>query len=317
MSPATTALHAHEQRERALRRRGAVRLAVVATFVMLAVALAACVDARLARSPSAADAVTRHVSTFGGTGPETFRRAWASPILRPGVRPGTPAFDPKPFIGAPVTHGAAGTRMVALTFDDGPSVNSTAVLRVLENEHAVASFFYVGDRVGGFPHIPARAITDGDDVGNHTLHHVEMVGLTRAQMLDQILSTNGILRQATGLKTVFFRPRSGHADPAARALLAELGMVMVLWDGRDGDTDMNSTVDGITTQALAHVHGGSIILMHETNPKTVAALPAIIRGLRAKGYTPVTLTTMLQAEGAPGGGSAAAAMGAKTAGRKR
>lgn len=313
MSPATTAPHAHDQREHALRRRRTVRLTVVATFVMLAVVLAACVDARLARSPRPNRVVTRHASTVDDARSVTLRSAWASPI----VRPGTPAFDPKPFIGRPVTHGAAGTRMVALTFDDGPSVDSTAVLRGLENEHAVASFFYVGDRVGGFPLIPARAIADGDDVGNHTLHHVEMVGLTRAQMLDQILSTNAILQQATGLKTVFFRPRSGHADPAARALLAELGMVMVLWDGRDGDTDLNSTVDGITRQALEHVHGGSIILMHETNPKTVAALPAIIRGLRAKGYTPVTLTTMLQAEDSPVGGSAAAAMGAKVAGRKR
>lgn len=317
MSPTTSALNDHARRELELPRRRAIRLAVIATIIVIAGFLAACVDARLVGSARATRAMARHATTIDGTRRVTLRDAWASPIMGRGAPHNTTAFDPRPFIGRPVTHGAAGTRMVALTFDDGPSVDSTAVLQVLENEHAPASFFYVGDRVGGFPLIPARATADGDDVGNHTLHHVEMVGLTRAQMLDQIVSTDAILGQATDHKTVFFRPRSGHADPAARALVAELGLVMVLWDGRDGDTDASSTVDGITRQALEHVHSGSIILMHETNPKTVAALPAIIRGLRAKGYTPVTLTTMLQAEGSPMGGRAALAKGAKVAARKR
>jgi peptidoglycan/xylan/chitin deacetylase (PgdA/CDA1 family) len=84
-------------------------------------------------------------------------------------------------------------------------------------------------------------------------------------------------------------------------------MIMVLWDARNGDTDAKATVAGITSQALAQAHRGSIVLMHETNPKTVAALLGIIAGLRAKGLTPVTLSTMLVAEGNPGGAADALA----------
>ena len=261
-------------------------------------ALVACVRAGSPRASAASTGTARSSDTE-----VTLRGAWGHSV----VKTPAPAFDPRPFVGTTVTHGAAGTRMIALTFDDGPSAESTAVLQVLERERVPATFFFVGDRISGHPDIPARAIADGDDVGNHTLHHVEMVGLSRPAMLEQILSTNQIIREATRREPIFFRPRSGHADAAAKALVARLGMVMVLWDERDGDTDAKTTVAGITSQALAHAHSGGIILMHETNPNTVAALPGIIAGLRAKGLLPVTLTTMLKAEGKPGDGSVARA----------
>ena len=266
-------------------------------------ALVACVRAGAPRASATPTGTER------SSHPEvTLRGAWGHPV----VKAPAPAFDTRPFVGTTVTHGAAGTHMIALTFDDGPSVDSTAVLQVLEREHVPASFFFVGDRISGHPDIPARAIADGDDVGNHTLHHVEMVGLSRPAMLEQILSTNEIIRAATRREPVFFRPRSGHADAAAKALVARLGMIMVLWDERDGDTDAKTTVAGITSQALAHAHSGGILLMHETNPNTVAALPGIIAGLRAKGLQPVTLTTMLKAEGTPSATSAARSTNAAT-----
>jgi peptidoglycan/xylan/chitin deacetylase (PgdA/CDA1 family) len=308
-----TALDDHVRRRRALGRAVALRASVVLGVVAVAFALASCVGATLGsrRSHVVPRGVARRVTArrpSGSTLPGAFA---ASPIPHAGI-----PFDHAPFLGRPVTHGDPSGRMVALTFDDGPSVDSTAVLQILEQEHAPASFFYVGDRVFGHPLIPGRAAADGFDVGDHTLHHVEMVGLTKQQMLDQVLTTNDILQRATGVRPLFFRPRSGHADAAARALVARLGMIMVLWDARDGDTDATSTVEGITRQALAQAHGGSVVLMHETNPKTVAALPGIIAGLRAKGLVPVTLSTLLAAEGAPGR-SSGAAVGSVGSGARR
>jgi peptidoglycan/xylan/chitin deacetylase (PgdA/CDA1 family) len=288
----------YARRTRALRRRTVVvRIGIAVAVFVMAVAVAACVDAALAAGGSHASAggSARHLRA-AARDPSTPAASFGSSRVRhAGV-----VFDAAPFIGHPIRHGDPATDMVALTFDDGPSVDSTAVLEVLEREHAAASFFYVGDRVFGHPLIPARAVADGFDVGDHTLHHVEMVGLTQQHMLDQILPTNSILQKATGEKTLFFRPRSGHADAAARALVARLGMIMVLWDARDGDTDPAATVAGITRQAVAAARGGSIVLMHETNPKTVEALPGIIAGLRAKGLVPVTLSAMLAAERKPG-----------------
>lgn len=295
MTPMTTTLDSHARRTRASRRGVAVRIALAMALIAGVAALSACARAEAAARTYGA---SRHA-------PRVLSQDSRDPVTPAGVLASWPAgharsFDPTPFLATPVKHGDMTGRMVALTFDDGPSVDSTAVLDILRGRHAVATFFYVGDRVFGHPLIPALAASQGCDVGNHTLHHVEMVGLTRAQMLDQVQTTNGILSRAIGRPIVLFRPRSGHADAAARALVARLGMVMVLWDGRDGDTDATATVAGITRQALENAHGGSIILMHETNPKTVAALPAIIDGLRAKGLTPVTLSTMLAAEGKPG-----------------
>jgi peptidoglycan/xylan/chitin deacetylase (PgdA/CDA1 family) len=290
----TTAMDDRARRRRALGRTLALRAGVVLAVIVVASVLASCVGATLGFRRS--HAVPRGVAARRPSGSTLSGAVAASPIPHAGA-----PFDHTPFLGRPVTHGDPSGRMVALTFDDGPSVDSTAVLRILEQAHAPASFFYVGDRVFGHPLIPGRAAADGFDVGDHTLHHVEMVGLTKQQMLDQVLTTNDILQRATGTRPLFFRPRSGHADAAARALVARLGMIMVLWDARDGDTDAATTVDGITRQALAQAHSGSIVLMHETNPDTVAALPGIIAGLRAKGLTPVTLSTMLAAEGRPGG----------------
>lgn len=290
----TRTLDDHARRRRALGPAVALRAGVVLTAIAVAFALASCAGATLGLRRS-------HVALRDVAARRSSGSTLSGAVAPSRVPHASTPFDHARFLGRPVTHGDPPGRMVALTFDDGPSVDSTAVLQILEQAHAPASFFYVGDRVVGHPLIPGRAAVDGFDVGDHTLHHVEMVGLTEQQMLDQVLTTNDILQRATGTRPLFFRPRSGHADAAARALVARLGMIMVLWDARDGDTDAATTVEGITGQALAQAHGGSIVLMHETNPKTVAALPGIIAGLRAKGLTPVTLSTMLAAEGKHGG----------------
>lgn len=193
-----------------------------------------------------------------------------------------------------ITHGPLDGDMVALTLDDGPSTESESVLDILQQERAAATFFYVGDRVPFNPWAARRAVALGCDVEDHTLTHVELVGLNADAVVRQVLGAREIIYRYTGTLPMWVRPRAGRADVLAGDVVGDLGMGLVLWDTDSADTiDPGRTAEGIARNAISRAHPGSIILLHETNPLTVEALPRIIEGLRARGFRLVTLTKML------------------------
>ena len=101
------------------------------------------------------------------------------------------------------------------------------------------------------------------------------------------------LEALTGRRPVFVRPPVGHWDPDALRAITARGLIMALWSVHGQDTGRGTHADRIARGVLAHARGGDIILLHETNPETVAALPSIIEGLRAEGLQPVTLAELL------------------------
>ena len=183
--------------------------------------------------------------------------------------------------------------MVAITMDDGPSKESEPVLDVLQREKAVATFFYVGRRVLTNPAAAQRAIALGCEIGDHTTSHVELSGLPEAEVRRQIVEARDIIARTTGVTPVWVRPRSGKSDAVAREVIESEHMVLVLWDTYVGDTIPSAPGPVIARETIARARPGSIILLHETNPPTVQALPEIIRGLRRRGFQIVTLSTLL------------------------
>ncbi|MEI7690940.1 MAG: polysaccharide deacetylase family protein [Actinomycetes bacterium] len=184
---------------------------------------------------------------------------------------------------------------VALTFDDGPSSYTGAILDTLKKYHASATFFTLGNQVGSFPLAMQRAVAEGHVVGNHTWDHQDLTRLgpkdIRDEMSAQIDGVTGKKLPAPKL----FRPPYGAVNDQIVAEARHQGMLTVLWSVDTNDYKLPAP-DAMTAQVLAEVQPGAIVLMHDgggDRTTTSAALPMIIKGLRKAGYKMVTVPQLL------------------------
>jgi peptidoglycan/xylan/chitin deacetylase (PgdA/CDA1 family) len=204
-----------------------------------------------------------------------------------------PGFDREPFIGRPIQSVATTHKEVALTFDDGPSVNTPKFLSLLAKNKAHATFFMVGYRAWHYPLFVYQAVSQGNEVGNHTWGHIELKKLGSSTLRTQIDRTQAMLMGETGEAPIFIRPRSGKIDASGLAAAKKRGLVVVLWSSHANDIEDILPPDELVSNALEGVHPGSIILMHETNSNTLKALPLVLAELKRKGLKPVTLSHLL------------------------
>jgi len=196
------------------------------------------------------------------------------------------------------THG----KLVALTFDDGPNEPFTSeVLDVLRREHVRATFFLIGSNVRRDPRTAKRIVQEGHAVGNHSDTHTagfafEATATLRAD-LDRAERT---IHSATGVYPHLFRPPQGIRTPWLMSTVARDSLVTVTWDDAPGDW-VRMPARTLADRTVDRAHSGSIILLHDglnltrsaDRSETVAALPEIIRRLRARGYRFVTVPELL------------------------
>lgn len=188
-----------------------------------------------------------------------------------------------------VTSGPADRRVVALTFDDGPSDYTPAFLRVLREKGVPGTFFEVGQEMPGREATMRRILAEGNEIGDHTTNHVEYPGY------EQIAGTAARIEEYTHFKPCLFRPPGGGVDAAVLSTAASLGLFAVNWsvDPRDW---ANPGADSIYSTIVATTRPGSIVLMHDgggDRSQTLAALPRVIDTLRARGYRFATVTGLL------------------------
>jgi peptidoglycan-N-acetylglucosamine deacetylase len=224
------------------------------------------------------------------------RRALAAAHGSPGRSfgrrdPGCPGSSGRPIVRAPGPG-----RTVALTFDDGPSSATPAVLRILGTQHVHATFFEIGQQVAAEPDLTRRVAAADHLVENHSWSHryPRQVpgGWSPAFLREDLQRTDVVLREMTGRQPCWFRPPGGFLtpalDPAARA--AHLGLALWSVDTRDWANQNASRIAHAALAGLDQTH--PIVLMHDGGgPRagTVAALPAVIAGYRMHGYRFVRL----------------------------
>jgi peptidoglycan/xylan/chitin deacetylase (PgdA/CDA1 family) len=192
---------------------------------------------------------------------------------------------------------SAGTqhREIALTFDDGPGPYTPQVLSVLDRYHVPATFFEVGVLEKYFHASTAAIIAHGDPIGDHTQTHAPMSKLGAADQQSQLLQATAAIGDFGAPFPRMFRPPYGLWNAGTMTLLKKYRMLMVLWSADTGDYQMPGT-DVIVQRALAGAKPGAIILMHDAGgnrSETIAALPTIIKGLRARGYKLVTVPRLI------------------------
>ncbi|HOO61584.1 MAG TPA: polysaccharide deacetylase family protein [Bacillota bacterium] len=202
---------------------------------------------------------------------------------------------------APQTTYPAGTKLIALTFDDGPAVSyTTRVLDALEEKDAVATFFLLGQRIENTDAaFLQRMIDTGSEIGNHSYDHTNYGTLTSEQVRDQLARTDQALMDKVGVQTTVLRPPQGSTQDELFVYSTERGIPVVNWSSNSCPQDWvaeNQSAEYIANFVIENARNGDIVLLHDIRDCTVDAIPAMIDGLRAAGFELVTVTELLEAQ---------------------
>lgn len=191
------------------------------------------------------------------------------------------------------THGPS-RREVAIGFDDGPASETSAFVTMLERSHAQATFFMIGEQLSAaYRQTLLRELRNGDVLGDHTFTHPDL--LVSGGVREQLQKTIGAIRALTRYTPCVFRPPYGYYDQSTVQTARSLGLATVLWNVDPSDYTLPG-VAAIEQRVLAQVRPGSIIISHDgggPRGQTLAAYPAIIAALRARGYRIVTIPQLL------------------------
>lgn len=194
-------------------------------------------------------------------------------------------------------RGSRWRRRIALTFDDGPGDATPAVLDVLAEHDAPATFFVLGREIAGREDTLQRALAEGHALGNHSWSHPDLAREpTRAA--DELRRCNEALAGVMGRRPSVFRPPLGTWTPSVLDQAVEQGLMLVSWDVNPHDYAGGETsADRIATTVLENARRGSIVVLHDGGPArepTLEALPRILAGLRDHGLQPVTVPELLR-----------------------
>jgi peptidoglycan/xylan/chitin deacetylase (PgdA/CDA1 family) len=183
----------------------------------------------------------------------------------------------------------AGSRCLALTFDDGPDpVYTPKLLDLLRDKGVKATFFVIGKRAEAHPEIVQRAWDEGHLIGNHTWSHYPLFCFLMPNRLrSEIDRCTEIVRRSCGFRPGLFRSPVGLRHPLLSPFLERAGLEYVSWTIRTLDTfTTDSSI--LAARILNKAAGGDIILLHDRLPRgteaMLQALPHVIDELRQKGF---------------------------------
>ena len=222
------------------------------------------------------------------------------------------------FPGTVIAHGRRDVPMVALTFDSNltpamiaelrrgsvASFDNRTVIDELDTDQVPATFFLAGLWVEHYPDETRRLAADPlFEIGSHSYAHrgfapgcYRLGTLPVDAMADDVTHSEQLLRSFTASPTPYFRFPGGCYDGAALAAVAPTGVTVVQYDVASGDA-FGTSVRAIVSHTLRAARNGSIVVLHVTGgntaPLTAQALPAIIDGLRGRGFQLVKLSTLL------------------------
>ncbi|MDP3025345.1 MAG: polysaccharide deacetylase family protein [candidate division Zixibacteria bacterium] len=195
-------------------------------------------------------------------------------------------------------------KVVALTFDDGPSPEWTPkILDELKKAGVKATFFMIGKYVEKYPQIARRVTEEGHDIGNHSYDHKVLIYCRMKTLEREINEAERVIKDVTGQKTHYFRPPKAWLTNKEKEKIKEMGYQIILWTLNSKDW---VTFDDkyIVKFIVRHVEPGDIILFHDgggvfsteggNRHETVKTIPQLVQKLREKGYRFVTITELLR-----------------------
>ncbi|MFJ9466447.1 polysaccharide deacetylase family protein [Streptomyces caniferus] len=184
-------------------------------------------------------------------------------------------------------------KCVALTFDAGPSEHTNRLLDILKKEKVHATFFMLGqNHVEKRPAEVKRIDAEGHELANHTWSHQILTDIAPGEAKRELSRVQDAVRKITGKAPKLMRPPQGRTDEEVSKISKDLGLAQVLWSVTAKDYQTNDSAL-ITKRVLDQTERDGIILLHDIYKGTVPAVPGILKELKKRGYTVVTVSQLL------------------------
>lgn len=189
--------------------------------------------------------------------------------------------------------------LIALTFDDGPVPGDTKeILDILKREGAKCTFFVEGRRVAEHPDIARRIIAEGHELANHSYTHPHLSKLPSIEAIrEEIHQTQAVIEEQAKVSPTLFRAPYFDIDERVTSVIEELGLPQVRASILTEDWKKEITQKDVSQAVLEDPQPGDIALMHDWSASTIQALPGIIQELKKRGFTMVTVSNLIDAEG--------------------
>lgn len=181
-------------------------------------------------------------------------------------------------------------KVIALTFDDGPSKYTNEIIDILKKNNAVATFFVVGNRLSFYEDTLKNMLNTGNEIGNHSYSHKWLNRLSKDEFVLEINNTQNEVKRITGYTPKIFRPTyGGYSDK----LKSYTDLTFVLWDVDSNDWKVKNA-DKIYDNITKNTFDGSIVLMHDNHRYAAESLDKVIKKLKEEGYSFVTVSELLE-----------------------
>ncbi len=184
-------------------------------------------------------------------------------------------------------------KLVAFTFDDGPSKYTLDIANILEEYNASATFFEVGYNIKAYPEITKELSERGFEIANHTTDHSKLTKLTEAKYLSKINDNNAMFKELTGKDMPYLRPPYGSYNDKIKA---SAGVPIVTWslDTRDWES---RNKDKVIEMVINNIKEGDIILFHDLYESTRDAVKELMPLLKEQGYQAVSVGELFKSKG--------------------
>lgn len=194
------------------------------------------------------------------------------------------------------------SKVIALTFDDGPDPAYTSQIAALLKEYnAKATFFMVGSRVKQFPELARQLARENHELANHTYSHPDVRRISEERLQAEMEKTQETIYESTGIRPHLFRPPGGYYSDAVVNVAKRGGFLVVMWSWHQDTRDWSDPgVQKIVHKVLTNARNGDIVLFHDyggNRKQTVEALREILPKLRERGYHFVTVSDLMSQYG--------------------
>lgn len=201
------------------------------------------------------------------------------------------------FFGGIISRVNTEEKVVALTFDDGPTEKVDSILQILNDEDVKATFFLIGNEIKLYPEETKKLVLSGQQIGNHTFSHKRMIFKSLSYIEKEIKETDALIREMGYSGTIQFRSPNCKKLILLPYYLKQSNRKNITWNLEPNSfPEINASSEEIAKYVIGNIKPGSIILLHpmyEDNNISVGAIPLIIKGLKEKGYEFKTINELV------------------------
>ena len=194
-----------------------------------------------------------------------------------------------------ITASANNTKLIALTFDDGPYGTITPkLLDALSERNIKVTFFLIGKNIELYENSAKRAYNEGHELCNHSYSHTWFTSMNTAGIESEISKTNSLISKITGKNARFVRVPYGDMNPLVKSAVKA---PIIQWSVDPGNGSMYLSEQSMLSNLLKQSEDGSIVILHDVNQKNLNVAVAAIDELLDQGYEFVTLDELFRLRG--------------------